>query len=130
VNEATIRLSGFEQWGQLLIIWKSLINGLRAEGKKTSMAAHETKEIDASDNIFKYKIAVDGQIASRFPAMFSDVLRCEIAEPTSIGGEPQWLVRPISNVRQEHLKNTYGLTKTCSQDDFVKLVQSLEAKPT
>lgn len=128
-TEAGIKLSGFEQWGQLLLTWKSLINGLRAEGKKTSMAAHETKELDESDKIFKYKISVDGQIYAKFPAMFSDVLRCEIGEPTTIGGEPVWQIRPISNVRQEHLKNTYGLTKVITQDAFVELVNKTEAKP-
>lgn len=124
--DAGIKLSGFEQWGQLQLMWKSLIMGLRQEGKKVVFSFHESKERDESDQVYKYKIAVDGQISSKIPAMFSDVLRCEVGEPATLGAAPSWNIRPIQNVRQEHLKNTYGLTKVISQDDFVKLVQSKE----
>lgn len=116
----------FEQWGQLIILWKSLIAGVRSEGKKLIMAAHENKERDESDGVFKYNIAVDGQIRSKFPALFSDVVRCELTDPPSLGKPPIWSVRPISNPRQEHLKNTLSLTQVITQDEFVRLVQERE----
>lgn len=129
--DAAIKLSGYEQWGQLMVLWKSLIHELRQFGKPIIMSAHEWKEKDDSDGIWKYSIAVDGQIRERFPAIFSDVIRTELSDPKA-GEDPVWMVRPISNPRQEHLKNTYGLKKPISADEFVKLVQSktlAHAKP-
>lgn len=121
-TEVAIRLSGFEQWGTLMLTWKGLVLQLRQSGKKTIMAAHEKKEKDESDQIFKYKISVDGQIADKFPALFSDVWRTEIGEPSP--GKPQWQIRPLSNVRQEHLKNTYGMTQTLPVDEVMKIVRA------
>lgn len=124
-SEAAIKLNGFDQWGLLVTSWKSIIMQLRQSGKKLVMTSHETKEKDESDQIFKYQIAVDGSIRGKFPALFSDVWRCEVAES---GGKHVWNCRTLSNVRQEHLKNTYGLPAVLLQDDLVKLVQAETAK--
>lgn len=121
VNEAAIKLEGYPQWGSLLITWKGLVMQLRQSGKKIIMSAHEEKEKDNSDQIFKYGIAVDGQIKAKFPAFFSDVWRCESVEGPV--GKPQvYQVRTLSNARQEHLKNTYGLPALMSADELVKQI--------
>ena len=59
-SDANVRLEGFKQWGDLVITWKSIILQLRQSGKKLIMIAHENKERDESDGIYKYQIAVDG----------------------------------------------------------------------
>lgn len=118
-SDAAIKLTGFEQWGQLVLTWKSIVMQLRQSGKKLIMSAHETKEKDESDQIFKYQIAVDGSIRGKFPALFSDVWRCEVAE---VNGKHTWNVRTLGNVRQEHLKNTYGLPGVTLADDLVKQI--------
>lgn len=120
VKDEQIKLDGFKQWGDLSLTWKSLILQLRSSGKKLIMTAHEVKEKDESDQIFKYKISVDGKIASMFPALFSDVWRTEVKETND---KHQWMVRTLGNVRQEHLKNTYGFDGLLSQDDLVKKLQ-------
>lgn len=125
-SEATIRLSGFDQWGQLVLTWKSIIMQLRQSGKKLIMTAHENKEKDESDMIFKYQIAVDGSIRGKLPALFSDVWRCEVVESN---GKHSWMLRTLSNVRQEHLKNTYGLAGLLPQDEAVSLVRSTLSTP-
>lgn len=117
--DSAIKLSGYDQWGTLVITWKSLIMQLRQSGKKLIMTAHETKEKDESDMIFKYQIAVDGSIRDKFPALFSDVWRCEITE---VGGKHQWMLRTLSNVRHEYLKNTQGFDAHIKQDDAVRLI--------
>lgn len=119
-NEAAIKLSGFDQWGSLILVWKSLISQARQSGKKFIITAHETKEKDESDGIFKCSIALDGKIASKFPALFSDLWRCEIEERL---GKHEWKVRTLSNSRQEHLKNTFGLPNLCSHDEVIKKVR-------
>lgn len=123
-SDVAIKLEGYPQWGALLITWKGLVMQLRQTGKKIIMSAHEDKEKDASDQIFKYGIAVDGQIKSKFPAFFSDVWRCEAREPKATGGKHEYWVRTLSNVRQEHLKNTYGLPAEILADDLVKQLSS------
>lgn len=120
-NEASIKLTGFDQWGMLVLVWKSLVMQARQSGKKFIMSAHETKEKDESDQIFKYQIAVDGSIRGKFPALFSDVWRTEVVEK---GDKHIWQVRTLGNVRQEHLKNTYGFDAVMSADDLVKKVQA------
>lgn len=120
-SEAAIRLEGFKQWGELKLTWKSIIMELRQSGKKLIMTAHENKEKDESDQIFKYQIAVDGSIRGLFPALFSDVWRCEVQEAN---GKHTWNARCLSNVRQEHLKNTYGFPGLLSQDELVAKVHA------
>jgi len=120
-RDELVKLAGYDQWGLLMLTWKSLVMQIRQSGKKLVMAAHETKSKDESDQIFKYKIAVDGKISGKFPALFSDVWRCEVQEANE---KHQWMVRTLGNVRQEHLKNTYGLPGVLSADDLVKVVQS------
>lgn len=117
VSEATIKLEGYPQWGSLLITWKSLVMQLRQTGKKIIMAAHEEKELDKLDGIFRYGISVDGQIKAKFPAFFSDVWRCSVVENL---GKHSWMVQTLSNQRQEHLKNTYGLPALLTADEVVK----------
>lgn len=119
-NPASIKLSGYDQWGSLMLAWKSLIYQLRQSGKILIMTAHETKEQDESDSIFKYQIGVDGGIRSKFPALFSDVWRCEIAENLN---KHTWNVRMLGNVRQEHLKRSSkfsDLPPILTQDDLCK----------
>lgn len=120
-NDASIRLSGFEHWGNLQLLWKQLILDLRSSGKKFIMTAHEVKEKDESDQIFKYKISVDGKIASMFPALFSDVWRTEVSEAN---GKHTWNVRLLGNIRQEHLKNTFGFPGLLTQDELVTKINS------
>lgn len=120
-----IRLDGFKHWGDLKLTWRSLIMQLRQTGKKLIMTAHEAKERDESDQVFKYKIAVDGSIAALFPALFSDVWRCEVSE-VGVGASAKhvWNVRTLSNARQEHLKNTYSFPGVLTADDLVKQIQA------
>jgi hypothetical protein len=120
-NAAAIKLTGFDQWGSLVLAWKSLVLQIRQSGKVLIMTAHEQKEQDESDKIYKYQIAVDGSIRSKFPAMFSDVWRCEIAENMNVH---TWNVRTLGNVRQEHLKRSSrfsSLQPVVKQDELVKL---------
>lgn len=119
-TESTIRLEGFKQWGDLILLWKSFIMDLRQSGKKSSMSFHENKEKDESDQIFKYQLAIDGSIRGKIPAYFSDVWRCEVAENM---GRHTWQVRTLSNARQEHLKNTFGFPGVITADELVKKVK-------
>lgn len=124
-NEATIKLDGFAQWGAYAMTWQSIIMQLRQSGKKLLMAFHENKEKDESDQIFKYKIAVDGSFSGKIPAYFSDVWRCEVVEQ---GAGPSakhvWQVRTLSNLRQEHLKNTYALPAVLPADELVTKIRA------
>lgn len=115
-DESKIKLSNYDQWGSYLITWKGVIMQLRQSGKKLIMTAHERKERDESDGIYKYQIALDGQIRDKFPAMFSDVWRCEVQEANN---KHTWMVRTLGNVRHE-LKNTRGLPALLPADDLVK----------
>jgi AAA domain len=127
-NESNIKLSGYDQWGSLVLAWKGVILQLRQSGKVLLMAAHEQKEKDESDGIYKYQIAVDGSIRDKFPMLFSDVWRCEIEENL---GKHRWMVRTLGNIRQEHLKRstTYSnLPAVVLQDDLVKAVHDGLAK--
>lgn len=124
-NDAAIKLVGFEHWGALVMTWKSIIMQLRQSGKKLIMTAHEQKEKDESDQIYKYQIAVDGSIRGKFPAIFSDVWRTEVREDTGLK-KHIWELRPLSNVRQDFLKNTYGFEGVLSQDDVVKRVKEMK----
>lgn len=122
-EDSKIKLNGYDQWGTLMLTWKGLIIQLRQSGKKIIMVAHEGKERDESDSIYKYQIAVDGSIRDKFPALFSDVWRCEVVEN---GGKHTWMVRTLSNVRQEHLKRSSAfadLPATLLADELVKAVQ-------
>lgn len=122
ITEGGIRLDGFKQWGDLILIWKSLIMQLRASGKKLVMVAHENKDRDESDQIWKYNIAVEGSIRAKLPALFSDVWRCEIAENM---GKHTWNIRMLSNSRQEHLKRSSSFSKlppVLTQDELVKTI--------
>jgi hypothetical protein len=119
-TDAAVRLEGFKQWGDLVLLWKSLIMDLRQSGKKSIMTFHENKEKDESDQIFKYQLAVDGSIRGKIPAYFSDVWRCEVAENM---GKHTWQVRTLSNARQEHLKNTFGFPGVITADELVKKVK-------
>ena len=119
-NEASIKLQNYDQWGSYLITWKGLIMQLRQSGKKLVMSCHETKEKDDSDGIFKYQIALDGKIAGKMPALFSDVWRCEVVETN---GKHSWTVRCLGNVRHE-LKNTYGLPAMNTVADVIKTVRA------
>jgi AAA domain len=123
-TQAQIKLTGYDQWGSLVLIWKSIILQLRQSGKIPIMTAHEQKEQDESDSIYKYQIAVDGSIRGKFPALFSDVWRCEIEEKL---GQHTWMVRSLGNVRQEHLKRSSrfsSLPPVAKQDELVKLIWS------
>jgi GTPase SAR1 family protein len=123
-NPASIKLTGYDQWGTLMLAWKSILLQIRQSGKTLIMTAHEQKEQDESDSIYKYQIAVDGGIRGRLPALFSDVWRCEIAETM---GNHTWNVRTLGNVRQEHLKRSSrfsSLPPVAKQDDVVKLIWS------
>lgn len=120
-NASLIKLTGFDQWGSLVLAWKSLVMQLRQSGKLFIMTAHEQKEQDESDKIYKYQIAVDGSIRAKFPAMFSDVWRCEISENM---GQHTWNVRMLGNVRQEHLKRSSmfsDLDPVITQDKLVSV---------
>lgn len=121
-TDEAIKLEGFTHWGNLVMIWKSLIMQLRQSGKKLIMTAHEKKELDESDKTFKYQIAVDGSIREKFPAYFSDVWRCEVQENL---GKHTWKIRTLNNSRQEHLKNTYGFDGLLDADDLIKQVRAL-----
>lgn len=121
VDEAQIKLVNFEQWGNLLLAWKSLVSLVRTSGKIYIHSSHENKEKDESDGIFKYQILVDGQIRNRFPAIFSDVIRCEVQE---LNNKHIWNARCLPNVRQEHLKNTFGIDGVVTQDEFVAKVRA------
>lgn len=122
-NEASIRLNGYEQWDFLRLTWKSVIMQLRQSGKKLVMAMHEEKEKDASDQIFKYKIMLDGKTAAQLPMMMSDIWRCYVKEPATPQAKHEWRVATLSNLRQEHLKNSMGLPGDLLQDELVKIVQ-------
>jgi hypothetical protein len=116
-----VRLQNFDQWGSYMLTWKGLILQLRQSGKRLIVSAHEKKERDESDGIWKYQISLDGQIRDKFPALFSDSWRCEVQES---GGTHQWMVRVLSNARQEHLKNNYQFDKAVmSADEVVKKVR-------
>lgn len=121
---ATVRLKGFDQWGDLQILWRSTILQLRESGKILILSAHENKEQDESDQIYKYQIALDGAIRGKLPALCSDVWRCEIAESM---GNHTWNVRMLGNARQEHLKRSSrfaSLKPVVTQDELVKFIQS------
>ena len=124
-SDAMIRIANFEQWGNYLIAWKGLIMQLRMTGKKLIVSAHETKEKDESDGIYKYQIALDGQIKAKFPALFSDVLRCEVAEAA---GKHTYMIRCLGNVRHE-LKNTYSLDALLPADEVVRRIRATLPKP-
>lgn len=119
-TEGVIRLEGFKQWGDLILLWKSFIMDIRQSGKKLVMTFHEAKEKDESDQIFKYNLALDGQIRAKIPAYFSDVWRCEVTENMN---KHTWQVRTLSNARQEHLKNTFGFSGVITADELVKKVK-------
>jgi hypothetical protein len=124
-NPASIKLSGFDQWGSLVLAWKSLIYQLRQSGKVLIMTAHEQKEQDESDQIYKYQVSVDGSIRSKLPALFSDVWRCEISEKLNVH---TWNVRMLGNVRQEHLKRSSKfshLPPVITQDELCKQFPNL-----
>jgi len=120
-SDDKIRLQNFDQWGNLILTWKGLINQLRQSGKKLIAAAHERKERDESDGIWKYQIGLDGQIRDKFPFLFSDVWRCEVAEANN---KYTWKVRLLPNIRQEHLKNNYSFDGLLDQDELVKQVRA------
>jgi len=123
-NEAAIRFAGgkdsFDKWGQYLVVWRGLIMQLRQSGKRLIMSAHEKKEKDESDGIYKYQIMLDGQIKEKLPNMFSDVWRCEVEEAA---GKYRWMVRTLGNVRHE-LKNTFGFDGLIESDALVKQIRS------
>jgi hypothetical protein len=119
-SDDKIKLQNFDQWGAYMLTWKGLILGLRQSGKKLIVSAHEKKERDESDGIWKYTIALDGQIRDKFPGMMSDVWRCEIVEANN---KHSWTVRTLGNVRQEHLKNNFGFEGVMLADDLVKKVR-------
>ena len=103
-----------------------LILQLRQSGKKIVFIFHENKEQDESDKIYKYQLAVDGSIRGKMPALFSDVWRVEIDENM---GKHTWMVRMLSNTRQEHLKRSsaFGnLPARLVQDELVKFVHSIK----
>ena len=127
--EGNIRLDGFKQWGDLVICWKSLIYQLRQSGKKLIMVAHEQKERDESDMIYKYQIAVDGSIRAKLPVLFSDVWRCEVQENQ---GVHSWNIRLLGNVRQEHLKRSSAYSQfpaVMAQDTFVRQLEASASTP-
>lgn len=120
-----IKMSGFDHWGTFQLMWKALVMQMRATGKKYILTAHEEKEKDESDQTFKYQIMVDGKIRAQFPALFSDVWRCEVAE-VGVGTTAKhvWQVRMLGNQRQDYLKNTFGFPAVLPADEVVKLVNS------
>jgi hypothetical protein len=120
IDDAHIKLQNFDQWGNLILTWKGLIMQLRQSGKRFVASAHERKERDESDGIWKYQIALDGQIRDKFPSLFSDVWRCEVVEANN---KYTWSVRTLGNIRQEHLKNNYGFVGVLPQDEVVKQVR-------
>lgn len=124
-SDAQIKLGNHEHWSMYLMTWKGLITQMRQSGKKLIVSCHEKKEKDESDGIFKYQIALDGQIRDKFPALFSDVWRCETRE---LNNKHTWHVRLLGNIRQEHLKNTYGLPGEMLADDLVKKIHEINAK--
>ena len=129
-TEAAIKLSGYDHWGSLVLVWKSTIMQIRQSGKLLIMVAHEGKERDESDSIYKYQIAVDGSIRDKFPALFSDVWRCEIAESL---GTHTWNVRMLGNTRQEHLKRSTrfsDLPAVTTQDNLAKLCKQRLSSPS
>jgi hypothetical protein len=76
---------------------------------------------DESDSIFKYTIALSGQIAQKLPNMFSDVWRCEVEES---GQTVKYKVRLLGNIRHE-LKNNFGWTEvSLDSDEVVKRVRA------
>lgn len=129
-NAAAIKLNGYDQWGTLVLVWKSMIYQLRQSGKILIMTAHEGKERDESDSVYKYQIAVDGSIREKLPAMFSDVWRCEIQENL---GQHTWNVRMLGNARQEHLKRSSkfsDLKPIITQDELVTICKQRLSSPS
>lgn len=115
----------FDKWAQYLATWRGLILELRASGKRLIMSAHESKDKDESDSIYKYTIALPGQIAQKLPNMFSDVWRCEVEESA---GKVRYMVRLLGNVRHE-LKNNFGFTEVSLEaDEVVRRVRAMEVK--
>lgn len=121
-KDEQIKLSNYDQWGALMLTWKSLIMQLRSTGKKLLMACHEKKDKDESDGIWKSQIAVDGQIREKFPALFSDVWRLQVKET---GGKHFWQCQTLGNVRQDFLKNTYGFPGEMPVDQVIEQVQKV-----
>lgn len=129
-DERTIRMpagkESFDKWANYLVTWRGLIMQLRSSGKKIILSCHEQKDKDESDGIYKYQIALSGQIAAKLPNMFSDVWRCEVEETN---GKYRWLVRTLGNIRHE-LKNNFGWSEgTLDADEIVKRVRAT-LKPT
>lgn len=118
-SDIQIKLEGFDQWGKYLLFWQSFIMQLRNSGKKLVIAAHEECEKDMADQLFKYGLAVDGKMKNKFPAFFSDVWRCEVAENL---GKHTWQIRTLGN-NSHSLKNTFGFAAVMKQDDLVAEVQ-------
>lgn len=124
-DERAIRMpagkESFDKWANYLVTWRGLIMQLRSSGKKIIMSCHEQKEKDESDGIFKYQIALSGQIAAKLPNMFSDVWRCETEETN---GKYRWIVRTLGNIRHE-LKNNYAWDEgVLASDEIVKRVRA------
>lgn len=119
----------FDKWANYLVTWRGIVMQLRASGKRLIMSAHEDKEKDESDGIFKYKISLPGQIAGKLPNMFSDVWRCECEETNNTW---RYRVRLLGNIRHE-LKNNFGWTEgVLDSDEVVRRIRALtpkEAKP-
>jgi hypothetical protein len=112
----------YSKWLDYLLAWRGIILQLRQSGKKLIMVAHEKKEKDESDGIYKYQIMLDGQIREKLPNMFSDVWRCEVEETSP--GQHRWMVRTLGNARHE-LKNTLGLKSFLPADEVVKIVSAM-----
>lgn len=124
LKDEMIRLEGFDQWGKYLLFWQSFIMQLRQSGKKCIFSGHEEKEQDKSDGVFRYGLAIDGKIKSKFPAYFSDVIRCEVAENL---GKHAWQARTLGNISHE-LKNSFNLPAIVSQDELVKKIRATLSK--
>lgn len=116
----------FDKWSQYMATWRGLILELRASGKRLIMSAHESKGKDESDSIYKYTIALPGQISEKLPNMFSDVWRCEVEES---GTGVRYKTRLLGNIRHE-LKNNFGWSEIAlDSDEVVKRVRAtLEVK--
>lgn len=124
-DERSIRMpagkDSFDKWANYLVTWRGLVMQLRSTSKPIIMSAHEDKEKDESDGIFKYKIGLPGQIAGKLPNMFSDVWRCECEETNNT-----WLYRTrlLGNIRHE-LKNNYGWTEgVLDSDEVVRRIRA------
>lgn len=97
-----------EKAGDYLRLWQSIIDQLRVSGKRLIIAAHERIAEDRMEGKILYnQINLWGGLRDNLPTMVSDIWRCEVSPPATLGGKPQYNVRVIGDLRNK-LKNNFG----------------------